>query len=343
MKRPITALAAAGLLSLTVAVTEATNVATNVGSHFSATDDARAQPAPPAPPLTVVQKVRDAIAENDFKKAETIVLDEMADKGTTPIAIEAFSWLGRGAVAARKYDEAMAYALRTYAIVEEQLKTRKLDDEPRLPIALGASIEVQALALAGQGGRSEAVVFLRRELDTYKHTSIVERLNKNVNLLSLEGQPAIALDPTEWIGAQPLALSDLKGKPVILYLWAHWCVDCKIQGPILETLMNKYKNTGLTLIAPTKRYGYVAQRKTAGPEEELAYITETRDKFYPWMKTMAVPVSARNFEQYGVSTTPTLVLIDRAGNVSKYNPGRLSLEQLEPLIQAIAAPLATAK
>jgi hypothetical protein len=44
-----------------------------------------------------------------------------------------------------------------------------------------------------------------------------------------------------------------------------------------------------------------------------------------------------------VSTTPTLVVIDRAGNVSKYNPGRLSAEQLEPLIQAIAAPLSSAR
>ena len=53
-------------------------------------------------------------------------------------------------MAANRYDEAMTYASRTYEIVEEQLKTRKLDDEPRLPIALGAAIEVQALALAGQ-------------------------------------------------------------------------------------------------------------------------------------------------------------------------------------------------
>ena len=48
-------------------------------------------------PKTIVNLVRDAIAENDFKKAEKLVLDDMAANGTTPIAIEAFSWLGRGA------------------------------------------------------------------------------------------------------------------------------------------------------------------------------------------------------------------------------------------------------
>ena len=298
---------------------------------------------PAAPPPTIVQKVRDAIAETDFKKAEKLVLDDMAANGTTPIAIEAFSWLGRGAVAAKRYDEALAYANRTYAIVEEQLKTRKLDDEARLPIALGAAIEVTALATAGQGGRSDAILYLRRELDTYKGTSIVERLNKNVNLLGLEGTPAFPLDSGKWIGAPPPSMAALKGKPVILYLWAHWCPDCKIQGPILESLLEKYKATGLTLVAPTKFYGYVAKREPAGQDEELAYLTGIRDSVYPWMKTTPVPISDQIFAQYGVSTTPTLVLIDRAGNVSKYNPGRLTAEQLEPLIQAIVTPLSSAK
>jgi thiol-disulfide isomerase/thioredoxin len=300
-------------------------------------------PAKPEPPKTIVQLVRDAIAEPDFKKAEKLVLDDMAANGTTPIAIEAYSWLGRGAVAAKMYGEASDYASRTYTIVEEQLKTRKLDDEPRLPIALGAAIEVQALATAGQGGRSEAIAYLQRELETYKATSIVERLNKNINLLGLEGTAAFPIESSEWIGASRASLADLKGKPVVLYMWAHWCGDCKVAGPLLEGLVNKYKGSGLTIVAPTRLYGYVAQRKTATPQEEMAYIAETRDKFYPWLKDYAVPVSDDVFAKYGVSTTPTLVFIDRAGNVSKYNPGRLPLEQLEPLFQKIAAPASSAR
>jgi len=298
---------------------------------------------PATPPPTIVQIVRDAIAANDFAKAEALVLADIAANGTTPIAVEAFSWLGRGAVAAKNYEAAMTYAARTYEIVEEQLKTRKLDDEARLPIALGAAIEVTALATAGQGGRSDAVLYLRRELDTYKGTSIVERLSKNVNLLSLEGTPALPVDSDKWIGAAPPSLASLKGKPVIVYLWAHWCPDCKVQGPVLESLIAKYKGTGLTLVAPTKFYGYVAKRQPAGPDAELTYLTGIRDSVYPWMKTTPVPISDQIFAQYGVSTTPTLVLIDRAGNVSKYNPGQLTVQQLEPLIQKIIAPAGAAR
>ena len=317
-----------------------------VAASGAAQGQAAQTPAPPAAstpaPKTIVNLVRDAIAANDMKQAEKLVLDDMATNGTTPIAIEAFSWLGRGYLAAKQYDQAMTYAARTYEIVEEQLKARKLDDEARLPIALGAAIEVQALTLAGQGRRSEGLMHLQREIERFKDTSIVTRLNKNVNTLGLEGQPALAWDSPEWLGPKPPSLAALKGKPVVIFLWAHWCGDCKKQGPILDALVNKYKTSGITVIAPTQRFGYVEKRKPAGAAEELAYIERIRDEFYPWMKTVSTPVSDDVYTRYGVSTTPTYVMIDRDGKVSSYLPGQPTSEQLEPLIQKIVAPAATA-
>lgn len=305
-----------------------------------------AQTAPPAtapPPKTIVQLVRDAIAQNDFKLAEKLVLDDMAKSGTTPIAIEAFSWLGRGFVAAKRYDEAMTYAARAYEIVEEQLKTRKLDDEARLPIALGAAIEVTALATAGQGRRSEAVMYLNQEIERYKDTSILMRLNKNLHTLSLEGQQALPWTSSEFLGPRPPSLAELRGKPVVLFLWAHWCGDCKKQGPILDAIVQKYKSSGITVIAPTQRFGYAEKRRPVGPAEELKYIEQIRDEFYPWMKTVSAPISDEVYLRYGVSTTPTYVMIDRDGKVSTYLPGQPTPEQLEPLIQKIVAPPATAR
>jgi thiol-disulfide isomerase/thioredoxin len=306
----------------------------------SAFAQAPSVPAPAPAPKTIVNLVRDAIAENDFKKAERVVVQDIAANGTTPIALEAFSWLGRGLVAAKRYDEAMTYSARTYEMVEEQLKTRKLDDEARLPIALGAAIEVQALALAGQGKRSEAIMSLQREIEQFKGTSIVMRLNKNVNLLSLEGQPAYAIESQEWLGPKS-SLAALKGKPVVIFLWAHWCGDCKSQGPILDALVNKYRASGITVIAPTQRFGYVEKRKPAGPAEELAYIEQIRDQYYPWMKTVSAPVSDDLYLKYGVSTTPTYVMIDRDGKVSSYLPGQPTSDELEVLIKKIVAPATT--
>ncbi|MEZ5286891.1 MAG: hypothetical protein R2712_19215 [Vicinamibacterales bacterium] len=76
-------------------------------------------------------------------------------------------------------------------------RARQMDDEPRLPIAIGAAIEVRGQVMAARGNRSEAVYFLRREAETYGKTSIVQRINKNINLVSLEGEPAFEIASSE--------------------------------------------------------------------------------------------------------------------------------------------------
>ena len=303
-----------------------------------------AQTAKPAPPKTIVQIVRDALNAKDFERAEVLAVAEMANSKESPISIEAFSWLARDLVSRKRYDEAMTYASRTYGIVEEQLKRRKLDDEPRLPIALGAAIEVQAQALAGQGRRSEALMHLQREMDLYKGTSIIMRLNKNRHMISLAGEPAIPVATAkEWLpGPKPPSFAELKGKPVVLFLWAHWCGDCKTQGPLLEAVINKYKDSGVVVIAPTQRFGYAEKRRPVGPEEELKYIEQVRDQFYPWLKNVSVPVSDDVYLKYGVSTTPTYVMIDREGKVSTYLPGQPTLEEIDALVRKIAGPTGTA-
>ncbi len=119
------------------------------------------------------------------------------ENGRTPAWLEAYSWVARGRFFAKEYAEAM----RVAEDVEKQalglLKQRKLDNEPSLPIALGAAIEVQGLALNAQGQKSEAVAFLQSQLKSYQATSIRTRIQKNLHLVSLEGKPAPDLAVSE--------------------------------------------------------------------------------------------------------------------------------------------------
>lgn len=310
----------------------------------AATTPAVAQSAAPGAPAaqSVIADVRAAIAKNDFASGERILAAYRQDKGTTPEALEAMSWLGRGALAAKQLDKADAYAEQTYDLSVVALKTRTLDDEPRLPIAIGAAIEVRANVAAQKGALADAVQFLQHELAIYRATSIRTRIQKNINLLSLEGKAAPSIELAESVGAtRPVALSSLKGKPVVLFFWAHWCPDCKAMSPVLDTLRQRYGAQGLTIVAPTQRYGYVAARKTAPAAEEMTYIAQIRDQVYGWMAKDAVPVSEENFKNYGASTTPTVVLIDRAGIVRLYHPGQMKLEEIEPHIKALVAQKAT--
>ena len=89
-------------------------------------------------------------------------------------------------------------------------------------------------------------------------------------------------------------------------------------------LRDRYQAQGLTIVAPTQRFGYVAGGAPASPADELRYIAQIRDQYYPFLADLPVPVSAANHLRFGVSSTPTLVIVDRQGIVRLYNPGRLT-------------------
>jgi thiol-disulfide isomerase/thioredoxin len=285
--------------------------------------------------VSLVNDVRTLVAQHDLAAAERTARSYQRQAGATPELAAALSWIARGALDLRQLNQADSYASESRELSVQLLRTRKLDADPWLPTALGASIEVHALVLAARGERPEAVSFLSQQLAVYGSASIGERIRKNLNLLNLEGKPTPPLDVNQWLGAKPSPLTGLRGHPVLLFFWAHWCPDCKAESPILASVMKRYGPKGLLLVAPTKLYGYVAGGEEAAPVTEKRYIEQVRQQFYPALAGTPIPLGENNFQVYGASTTPTIVLIDAAGLVRYYHPGAASEQELSARVQKI--------
>lgn len=285
----------------------------------------------------IVEDVQQALSQGDFPLAEIRLQAYRSQRGTTPEYLEALSWMARSALGAKQLGPAATYAKQTENLAHLQLAKRELDAEPHLPLALGAALEVQAQVLEARGLHTQAVSLLRQNLVRYRNTSIEARLQKNLHVLTLTGHPAPALQVNDYLGVRPPALAALKGAPVLLFFWAHWCADCKAEGPVIAQLASEFASQGLAVIAPTQLYGYAAQGEPAKPQDERAYIGRVWQNYYAALQSVPVPMSKANFDHYGASTTPTLVLLDRTGRVALYHPGALPYTQLRTAIERAVA------
>lgn len=281
----------------------------------------------------VIQNVKIALAQNNFAAANFDLQSYRAQHGVDPEYLEAQSWMARGYLSANQLDQAQSLANETASQARQLLQSRALDAEPHLPLALGAALEVQAQVLVLRGQTNQAAALLRQGLVTYGNTSIRARLQKNLNLIGLNGRAAPALNIEKYIGIRPAPLTDLKGSPVLLFFWAHWCADCKQEGPVIAQLSSELAAKGLKVEAPTQLYGYAAYGESATPKDELAYIGRVWQHYYPTLQDIPVPVSKANFDKYGASTTPTLVLLNRSGRVALYHPGLMTYDDLRAAIE----------
>lgn len=288
--------------------------------------------------MSIVDTVKPLALAGDISHASEALRLYQKAKGETPEYLEGRSWIARGQLRAKQYQQAEETALDVYKRTIAKMGKAKIDSNASFATAIGASIEVQGQAAAALGRRDQGVAFLRAESAKWKGTSIVARIQKNLNLLSLEGKPAPPLGTAVSLTnrkAQPLAKH--LGHPVLLFFWAHWCGDCKNEVAIVAQAQKTFGPRGFEVIAPTQHYGYVAGGEDASRDVETRYMKTVHRQFYSSLGDVEVPVSEDTFLQYGVSTTPTLVLLDATGTVRMYNPGALTYEQLAAKVEPLLA------
>jgi len=288
--------------------------------------------APAAHGGDLTRGVRGKISAGDLASGEAAVEEYRRTKGVDAEYLDAVGWLARGAEMLGRRDRAAAFVAEVRR--EIPVEKREKDD---LIIPFGAAVEVEAKLRLASEGRGSAIRFLEGELLASKEVSLRSRIRKNLNLLGLEGQKAPELGTADALGGKQVRLADFAGKPVLMFFWAAGCGDCKADAPKMERLVSKYAPKGLVAVAPTRLYGTGADHKDATPAEERAFLTKVWAETYAGLAAVPVPIDTETMVRYGVSATPTMVLVDRKGTVRLYAPTRMTEAELARRIEALLA------
>lgn len=142
--------------------------------------------------------------------------------------------------------------------------------------------------------------------------------------MDLVGAPAPAFARVTPLTGAPSALSDLRGRVVLLDFWASFCGPCKLIAPRLSALRDKLGPQGLAVIGVTT------------DEPERAAVAAERFKMrYP----VVVDGVADTSKAYGITSLPTLVLVDKSGVVRDvfvgFDPGGEA--RLESVVRGLLA------
>lgn len=159
-------------------------------------------------------------------------------------------------------------------------------------------------------------------------------------LPKLVGKPAPLLSGVHGWKNTPVKLDELHGKVVLLCFWGYWCGPCVREMPTLMSLYDNYKDKGLAIVAV-----HVDVLNEINTAEKLdAHTVSLRKELWggrdlPFSTALAYhdePKKDGAVQQYGITSYPTILWIDRNGNVRGQIPlNDVSLEEAGKRIQEL--------
>ena len=115
------------------------------------------------------------------------------------------------------------------------------------------------------------------------------------------------------VDGSKVSLSDLRGKYVIIDVWASWCKPCRASIPHLKELYAKYKKDGLEIIGVSDDNDEAKWKKAI--EEDQSPWIHVKDEFPVKSKP------ARVGTMYGTRYIPYTFIIDPDGKILVNNAG----------------------
>ncbi len=132
----------------------------------------------------------------------------------------------------------------------------------------------------------------------------------------------------DWLNVpEPLSMTQLRGKAVLLDFWTYGCINCIHVIPDLKRLEAEFPNELVVIGVHSAKFA------NEGETENIRYIIKRYGIEHP-------VVNDRSFimwQIYGVRAWPTFMLIDPQGRVLGYYSGEGVYEALQPIIAGTIA------
>lgn len=132
----------------------------------------------------------------------------------------------------------------------------------------------------------------------------------------------------DWLNVpEPLSMTQLRGKVVLLDFWTYGCINCIHVIPDLKRLEAEFPDELVVIGVHSAKFA------NEGETENIRYIIKRYGIVHP-------VVNDRNFvmwQAYGVRAWPTFMLIDPQGKVLGYYSGEGVYEAMQPVIAGMVA------
>ncbi|HEY4593152.1 MAG TPA: TlpA disulfide reductase family protein [Thermoanaerobaculia bacterium] len=121
------------------------------------------------------------------------------------------------------------------------------------------------------------------------------------------------------VDGRTLGPQSFPGQVVVVDFWATWCLPCRLQAQILEPVYRDYKGRGVQ---------FLAANVGETPDEVKKFLKEK-----PFPYPVLLDSEQETASKLGVFALPTLLVVDKKGNVSYLQSGIADGDTLRQLIK----------
>ena len=182
------------------------------------------------------------------------------------------------------------------------------------PLSLMVALSVALFTLSAHADDAKKPKAAAKEASKTKAVELIPVKSRAV-------APDFELDDLE---EEPVVLSELKGKVVVVNFWATWCEPCKQEIPHLDKILKQYKKQGLEVLTISTDN---AQTQARVERYARGWSTRTMIDADGEVKSMLNP---RGFAPY-------TLIVDRAGLIAFMHQGYNAGDEvkLEAVIKAL--------